>query len=72
MTREERAKRREAENKHYAILTATVIGTIATTFIVHLAGCAVRGSHGFGGEILIPFVSVIMYHVIRTCEGAKK
>lgn len=72
MTREERAKKRAAENLHYAVLTATIFGTAALTFVVHLAGCAFRGSHGFGGELLIPAAAVMMYHVVRSCEEVKR
>lgn len=72
MTREELAKKRERENKYYAGCLAYFAALFFGTFGVHLMGCAARGGHGFGGEILFPFVGVALFYVVKHCEGVKK
>lgn len=72
MTRAERERKRAKENLYYARVTAYIFAVFFGTFAVHLMGCANRGSHGFGGEILMPVLGVAMFYVVKYCSKVKK
>lgn len=71
MTRAEREKKRAKENLYYARCVAYFFAVFFGTFAVHIMGIAARGAHGFGGEILIPFVAIMMFYVVKHCSRVK-
>lgn len=69
MSRTDRSKKRNKADWHFLRLTAYWTATFVITEMAHFAGDAVRGCHGYGGEMLLPMLAVFFYYAHRQKEA---